>query len=382
MRGLDLDLDTEEISGDAFALLVSNLPPDGVLFPNLEWLHWGVDRGGFPFAFRLFLSSHLQRVTLYDDPNLDPTLRLRTKALVQMVSVLPASLEQLSVLCGGRKSKRLGEAMSSLVCRCGSSLRRFATRVPLSEEAVLHLIQLPNLSYLRTYHEPPQVVPMNTFPSLEHLRLASQDALPWLHLFASHDRAITLSDPGPPPNARDRLKSLEFPKYTVVDSKLLCSIVTFRNLAMLRIHTDDCTGGDPDCIFRLTNDDIQNLVIALPRLKILRLGKPCPSNTCNTTIDSLVSISVKCLSLTALEIHFNTRELVSDVLRLLDGGVAHDKAKCKLRALSVGSLPLEALEEDSETIAMGFKAIFPCLKSLREGNARWRKVQSKLRGLQ
>lgn len=104
MRGLDLDLDTEEISGDAFTLLVSNLPPDGVLFPNLEWLHWGVDRGGFPFAFRLFLSSHLQRVTLYDDPNLDPTLRLRTKALVQMVSVLPASLEQLSVLCGGGKA--------------------------------------------------------------------------------------------------------------------------------------------------------------------------------------------------------------------------------------------------------------------------------------
>ena len=104
MRGLDLDLDTEEISGDAFALLVSNLPPDGVLFPNLEWLHWGVDRGGFPFAFRLFLSSHLQRVTLYDDPNLDPTCDSGRKRLFRWSRFCRPLLNNCPFCVGGGKA--------------------------------------------------------------------------------------------------------------------------------------------------------------------------------------------------------------------------------------------------------------------------------------
>jgi len=49
--------------------------------------------------------------------------------------------------------------------------------------------------------------------------------------------------------------------------------------------------------------------------------------------------------------------------RLLDGGAERDEARCKLRSLFVGSISLEAHEEDIQTITMGLKAIFPYLKN-------------------
>ena len=38
------------------------------------------------------------------------------------------------------------------------------------------------------------------------------------------------------------------------------------------------------CIFQLTDDDMENLAIALPHLESLRLGKPCIFDTCKTTV--------------------------------------------------------------------------------------------------
>jgi len=124
---------------------------------------------------------------------------------------------------------------------------------------------------------------------------------------------------------------------------------------------------------------MENLAAALPRLKHLRLGQPCRSNTCNTTVASLVSISVRCLDLTVLETHFNTLTIVDDVRGLLDGGAGRDQAKCKLRSFSVGNMPLQVRMEDIEIIATGFKAIFPCLADVRGSGGHWQQLKSKLR---
>ena len=112
----------------------------------------------------------------------------------------------------------------------------------------------------------------------------------------------------------------------------------------------------------MTDDDMEGLTAELPRLKGLELGIPCPSNSCNTTVASLLPISVHCLDLTTIGAHFNTRTIVGDVQRLLNEGVGREKAKRKLRGLTVGCSPLEVSEDDAETVAMAFKVIFPFLE--------------------
>ena len=124
---------------------------------------------------------------------------------------------------------------------------------------------------------------------------------------------------------------------------------------------------------------MEDLASALPRLKTLLLGEPYLFGTCNTTVASLLSISVHCPDLTALKTHFNTRTIVSDMQRLLDGGAGRDKAKCKLRGLSVGYSPPRVGGEDLETVVMGFKAIFPHLRFLMDYNGHPYGLRSELR---
>ena len=106
------------------------------------------------------------------------------------------------------------------------------------------------------------------------------------------------------------------------------------------------------CTFRLTDPNMENLAAAMPRLEHLDLGFPCHSNSCNTTVVSLLSISTNCLDLRFLEIHFNASTIAADMRRLLDGGPGHDKAKCQLRMLCVGYLPIEVGEEDDEPVGV------------------------------
>jgi len=144
MRELIIGLE-EDISNDTLSRLSSN-SPDGVLCPKLERLEWEVGVACVPLSFpRLFLSPHLKRVNLY-------TLRTYLSApwdhlpLVKgVISCLPASLEDISLMCGPWKGEPLKDAISSLVLRCGPLLRSFDSSTALPEEAVYHLMRLPNL---------------------------------------------------------------------------------------------------------------------------------------------------------------------------------------------------------------------------------------------
>ena len=134
------------------------------------------------------------------------------------------------------------------------------------------------------------------------------------------------------------------------------------------------------CGFHLMDDDMGNLVAALPLLKILQIGLPCHFNSCNATITSLLLISTHCLDLESLETHFNTLMIVEDMQRLLGTGSGHDKAKCELWNLTVGYIPLGVGEEGIELVVMGFKVIFPCLMDLMDYGGCWWELRCKLWG--
>jgi len=261
--------------------------------------------------------------------------------------------------------------------RCGSSLGSFGYRPPLSEAAFLHLMQLPNLRSWVAYHPPPQAFPLPTFPSLEKLTI-ERTALPWLHLLAACGQGKHSSAPASAimnTNIKETLKVLTCPRGTAVDRRLLSSISSFRNL--VTVYNYPCQS---DCLFDLTDKDVENFAAALPSLVDLRLGGGCESNTCRTTVSSLLSISIHCLELKFLETHFNTHNIVEDMECLLDEGTGRGKPKCKLQSLSVGSLPLRVPEFANETLAVGFTDIFPCLEVFTSWNMEtWERVGAKLR---
>jgi len=378
MCGLDLT-PYEKIPDSTLHRLSSNLP-GGVLLPKLEWLRWDAEASPIALtSFRLFLSPHLKNIVfscldMYDVP------RSQLAGLVQTIPVLPTSLEDLTIMCGFEEEELLKDAISSFICRCGSSLRAFRSSVLLSEAAVHHLMQLPNLRSWDTAQGPPRTLPLSIFPALEELHLEELAALQWLHLLASDEKGTFQNHSTPTTshaNIRETLRSLSCPPNTTIDSTILSSILKFRNLVMLYVGTY-CDEAER-CTFHLTDGDVENLAITLPRLKSLQLGIVCDFNYCRTTVASLMSISVHCPDLTSLETHFNTLTIVDDMKHLHDGGSGRGNAKCKLRNLKVGYLPLEVRGEDIETLVVGFKVIFPCLTDFTQYNDHWYELRSKLR---
>ena len=292
-------------------------------------------------------------------------------ASARIVSALPTSLESLNVEFYQEDAEPILDALSTFIRQCGSSLRSFGVLGPLSDVATLHLMQLPNLSCWRTDQGPPQVTSTPVLQSLEDFRFDGGGALPWLQFLASDGRGT-----------RERLKSLDLPGDSVIDSTFLSSIVSLRNLVKLLVRNTFCRG-EEGCSFRLTDDNVKDLAAALPHLENLQLGYPCDLDTCKTTVASLMSMSINCPDLLDLAIHFNTETIVDDMKALLDGGIGRNKAKCRLWNISVGAAPLKLDSAGLETVAMGFSVIFPHMTHL-EGhgiNNHWSKLRHQTLGV-
>ena len=374
MRRLHLGPDGK-IPSSTFSRLAAN-SPEGVLCSRLEVLRWDVEDipGALPF-FRLFIPPDLKLVSLYGPCTFDiPGVWLA--GLVQIISILPTSLEGLAVMYGRGKEERLRDAVSAFICRCRPSLRVLRSCVPLSGAAIRRITQLPNLRSWAVAQPPPPSIPPSPFPPLERLRFVGHEALPWLHLLASHEDGTVQNGTAPVTpytHVKESLRSLICREATIINSAFLSSVLKFRNLAVLYVGTRCPTGG---CTFHLTDDNVEKLVAGLPRLESLQLGIPCSLNSCNTTAASLLSISTHCPELTVLETHFNTITIVANMRRLLDGGSGYDGAKCKVRNLMIARLPHEIDREYVEIVMRGFRTIFPCLMNLTDSDGRWYEVSS------
>jgi len=386
MRGLCLEM-SDDVTDDALSHLSHN-SPDGVLFPKLEWLDWPITLSSVVrlHCFRLFLFPHLKHINLHDPSRGWFPFLQDLGPVAEVISCLPASLEHLSMRFGPRDRGLLEGAVSSFVLRCGPPLRSFNSNTHLSEAALHHLMQLPNLRCWVAFGEPPRTIPSLAFPSLEKLHLRS-GGLSWLHLLTARadgtlrddlkSTAVVMKT-----NIKATLKFLSFPENTPVNPTLLSSILPFRNLVALYVGNDCCDTGDI-CTFDLTDYDVENLADALPSIATVKLGGVCGFNSCRTTVASLLSISTRWLALTVLEIHFNTRTIAGDIRRLIDRGSRCDKPRCELERLCVGRLPLRVPEEDIGTVAMGFADIFPRLKHFQSWDdicdSNWECVASELR---
>ena len=270
----------------------------------------------------------------------------------------------------------LRDPLSSVVLRCGPSLTEFISTVPLSDAAVDHLIRLPRLCTCHIEGPPPRYHPsgLPPFPPLTELALGRGAGHGWLSL-------LNLS--GASSGVRESLKTLKFSSPTI-DNSFASTIRIFRNLVDLDVvFFCDCGNGDNQCAFKLDNDNVTELVVALPQLEFLLLGHPCSANVCATTIACLLLISVHCIKLQVLVIHFNTTDIVDDLKNISDNPRFQElrsRPRCILSHMDVHKTPLALDEPGFETVAKGMIDIFPSLQSC-EGtvqNLDWGKVSEKI----
>ena len=169
-----------------------------------------------------------------------------------------------------------------------------------------------------------------------------------------------------------------------IDASFASTIQIFRNLVSLCVQVDCHDEGDHGlCVFKLNNDDVNKLAMALPQLEWLLLGDPCGENTCATTIACLLLLSVHCVELQWLKIHFNTTNIADDLrdisadprfeeLRLLPRG--------RLSYLDVWQTPLSVNEPDFEAVVNG---IIPSLERCDASpyNLDWEEVSDRMEEL-
>ena len=377
---------------ETFKKLRLNSPPGG-WFPTLQDLSFCIKDETIPYA-DLFFSPHLKRVsivvtTAWKYTGIPPRV---LPLLVPTLSALPTSaLEQISVQTRHRTVPwaHLKDLFSSIVLRCGPSFTEYDSPIPLSDAALDHLIQLPHLHTWCIYGPPPTYpassLPL-VFPPLRELTLGGGATRGWLPLLGRLEGG-TAAAQGVTPlfKAKESLKVLNVEETLGIDidPSSVSTIQCFRNLVHLNwwsfCYRNDHDGDE--CIFKLNNDNITELTMALTQLESLLLGYPCSENTCFTTVACLLPISVHCNKLEKLRIHFNTTNIVDDFKNILEDPrfqQLRSLPRCPLVRLDAGRIPLNLDKSGSETVVKGMIDIFPSLTLLEGRERSWDKLSKEI----
>jgi len=371
--------------------------PDGTppaLPLHLRELNWRLNGTNLLFL-PIFLSPYLKTVIITTDANrvfplegVEMWRKLPDRVIPVMRSAIkkfPPSPQIVCIKLGVGPEPRLSEDFSAFTLGCGEALEEFATNVVLSTQAIVHLMKLPNLRAWTTEQGPPPVTDLirhgvpdgviSLFPSLWALDLRGEIAFQWLSLF---EPAKNRSPPWI--LAGDSLPKVSYHHPALpIDSSLISRFLPFVGLVELRISME-CPFSGP-CISRYTDEDVERLTVALPKLEAVTLGEwPCSSGTCPTTIRSLLSFSIHCPKLRYLNIHFRTANLRADMLDLLGYAYSqglHLRPKCILKTLVTQTMPLELSGYDPVLLSFGMLMIFPSLGQFysRSGGA-WVRLQA------
>ena len=387
MRGIRVD-EGSALGEDTVYKLRLNSPPGG-WFPTLQELSWSITRSNLPYIANLFFSPHLRKVSVSVAWSWDDYGDV-LPAIASTISVLPAIAIQ-HLLVSFNQSRvpwaHFQDSFSSVVLRCGRSLTHFTSPIPLSDAAINHLIQLPRLRTLRIEQcAPPgsSALPMPTlFSPLAHLTLGQGAARGWLSMFKRVGYGVsTTQDVTPLSKMKESLRILDA-ETTTVDVSLTSPIQLFRNLVSLRVASPcDPGGNNVQCTFKLNDDNVAELAMALFQLESLHLGHTCAKNTCATTVSCLLPISVCCVKIKILEIPFNTTNIVEDFRTISEDPRFQEMRslpKCPLPCLDVWMIPLDLDGPGFETVAHGLIDIFPSLEYCRGLDVYWDDISDRIR---
>ena len=395
MRSVSMDY-RESLGEEAVRQFRLNAPAGG-WFPALRVLDWVIATHNHPYIDLLF-SPLLEEVYIDAPPSWNTAGFIPTMlpALGSTISALPTSALRILSIGTARNAcmhlrwwRHLEDPFSSLVLRCGPSLTRLSSPISLSDEAINHAIRLPSLRIWEVEGPPPScsaLSPPFVFPPLAEFGLWEPSAHGWLSLFQQlEDRASATQDVTPLCKVKESLTHLNVVHRSVavvIDISLTSPIQMFRNLVSLRVRGNCYVDGEDQCTFKLDNDSVTKLAMALPQLTHLLLGYACSKNTCTTTIACLLPISVYCVGLDELEVHFNITNIINDLKSIsIDPHFQEflSLPRCRLRDLDVSDMPLFLDESEFGTVVDGMRDIFPSLQSVQGSMDIWCELSEKFR---
>ena len=338
--------------------MISDNFPSGFMCPQLRKVLWETTK--HRTFNNLFVSSRLTKFTFsYDGDNIEVLADLASV----MAELQVPSLQSLGITNPIPEDPiltSLTTALSSAILRCGPSLASIVVCVPLTDAAVRHIMQLPELTTLDMPNGPPDIClfPLDAFPKLESIRLSTIETLKWFPFFKANTHHTSLD---------------------WVGAAFLSSVMPFRGLEVLCLKLTCSTAGG--CGFGLTDGDVEAMATALPNLVYLDLGEVCSANSCKTTVASLLIISICCKDLDYLGIHFRTENLLRDFESMSNNPCFRNSSrlsKCGLRSLFLDSAPLGA-EKDYEQVARVFISIFPSVHWIKGIEPGWSMICEELR---
>ena len=372
-----------------------NSPPGG-WFPALRDLTLYITKPN-PHYAGLFFSPNLKRFSinteqLWDD--FHAPLRFYT-TLDPFILMLPtSSLERISVDARHQTMswEHFKDSFSSVVLRCGPSFTEYNSPVPLSNAALDHLIQLPHLHNWRI-HGPPPTYPASSlspvFPPLREFTLGKGAACGWLSLLGRlEDSAATTQGVTPLSKAKESLKVLNIEDIFCIsiDAPFVSTIQCFWNLVKLSIEVYcDNIRRRGQCVFKLNNNNVTELAMALTQLESLLLGRTCLENSCLTTVACLLPVSIHCNKLGKLGIHSNTTSIVDDFKNALEDPRSQQirsLPRWLLTYLDIFRVPLDLDESGFETVVKGMIVIFPSLKRCEGLGREWNELPEETSELQ
>ena len=361
---------------------------DPVLRFTLQGLNWWLNWTNLSFL-TLFLSPHLTRIDINTNvlrfsptETVDPWIdEIPTEVLPVMrsaIKMFPPSLTFLGLYMGNGRETRLTEEISAYILQCGKLLQEFHSNLVLSTGALVHLMDLPSLRQWTTEQEPPEVAdlihhgvpdgPASLLSSLQLLQLRGEPTLGWLSFFNSpkdQSPSWTLANNNLINLAHYRIAA----DMAVIDSALLSKFLPFTSLVNMFIG-EGCQIEDSNCTSRFTDEDVESLAIAMPKLEVLTLGRrPCNANTCPTTVLSFLFLSIHCTKLKQLSIHFRTSNMPAEIMSMVDYASSHDlfqRPKCPLDTLVMGDQILHLEDHEIALVSVGIAVIFPFLTRFGE----------------
>lgn len=362
---------------EAFFDILQSSSPTETPFPNLRTLSWRI----YPSFLRflpLVVSPLITTfsMTVHKDASFDPKAAEQDYLSAAIVA-LPTSLREftLHISSAGLENDELKEEILRTVHRCGPILTHLEIDVELPAVMTHHVTELPKL---RTWKVHGNLPPATHAPSSEAATCLPAISSLALAATNSHDWVTFLTAPHPKMTAvRSTLTDLDLSDHPNVNPTFIAQVCVFTNLTRLNVGSS-CP--DNRCAFTLTDGDMSDLSLTLPRLEWLMLGHPCDRNTCRTTVKSLLFLSARCPSLEFISIHFNTVQIVQDIRSLFETAdssvreLRESSTRCRAATLSVSQTPLPLAGSDElEVVKRGFLEIFPQLRGIsRKYGRTWR----------
>lgn len=391
MRELKVDTSQGLVTPDVLLALQLRTGND-TLFPRLRTFACeGITEGFIP-SISLFLSSKIVNIRIRFAAG-SPTVMVAST--IARFSLLCPNLECISILLSDLpRDPVITEAVSEMLLACNrDTLQRFMVNHPLTEEARRVLYQLPRLYHLSTVIQGPTSLPPVRLQNLVVISLEYDHGHEWLKGFSGsmlgklrvvtfytrsgsapitnfleEFKRVTLTTSAPNTLLRFNFRTLQLwnPNYS--------SLLVFKQLTELVIEFS-CRGAR--CSSRVDDNIILNLAEAMPKLRILQLGRPPCRIITGVTFKGLVALACRCLQLTKLCVHFQAHGLAGAIastepLFPPEREAVVPRANCALTDLQVGETPVPP--RSTLAISMTLLQIFPQILNVEHTNPHWRNV--------